>query len=157
MHRHWISGLTLILLCAAAPAAAREAMDPVATADAFGAALAAGDEAAALKLLAPDVLIYESGGQEASREEYAAAHLKGDIEFLKGVRSQTLDRKHTVLGDLAVVTSRSRATGTYKDKPVDFLGTETLVLRRGKEGWRIAHIHWSSRPAPKENGPTPTR
>ena len=138
-----------LALALAGPVAAGDERDPVAVAEAFGAALAAGDEAAALKLLAPDVLIYESGGQEASREEYAAAHLKGDIEFLKGVRSQTLDRKHTVRGDLAVVTSRSRATGTYKDKPVDFLGTETLVLQRGKQGWQITHIHWSSRPAPK--------
>lgn len=134
-----------LLLAACSPPPAE---DPSAVVERFGQALAAGDEAAALALLAADVLIYESGGQEASRAEYAAAHLKGDIEFLKGVRSQTLDRKHTVLGDLALITSRSRATGTYKDKPVDSLGTETLVLRRGEDGWRIVHIHWSSRPAP---------
>jgi ketosteroid isomerase-like protein len=144
-----LTAAAVLALAIGVAACTGDGREPVAVAEAFGAALAAGDEAAALKLLAPDVLIYEAGGQEASRDEYAAAHLKGDIEFLKGVRLQTVDRKHTVHGDLALVTSRSRATGTYKDKPVDVLGTETLVLRRDKEGWRIAHIHWSSRPAPK--------
>jgi ketosteroid isomerase-like protein len=47
----------------------------------------------------------------------------------------------------AWITSESRATGTYKDKAVDRLMTETMVLRNTTDGWRIAHIHWSSRPS----------
>jgi hypothetical protein len=47
------------------------------------------------------------------------------------------------------VTTRTRAQGAYKDKPFDQLGTETMVLRHDGRGWRITHIHWSSRAAPK--------
>ncbi len=146
MHRYLIAGLTLMLLCAAAPATARDAVDPVATADAFGAALARGDEAAVKQLLAPDVLIYEFGGEESSRDEYAAHHMKGDMAFLAGMKIQVIDRKHGANGNLAWVATRSRVTGTYKDKPLDSYSTESLVLRRARDGWRIIHVQWSSRP-----------
>lgn len=146
MNRHWkwVAAATLL---AASSASALDMMDPLATAGAFGAALAAGDEATAKSLLAPDVLIYEFGGQESSRDEYAAHHMKGDMAFLAGAQVRTLDRKHGVSGDLAWVATRSRITGTHQDKPVDVLSTETLVLKRAPGGWRIVHVQWSSRPA----------
>jgi ketosteroid isomerase-like protein len=34
--------------------------------------------------------------------------------------------------------------GAYKGKPVDRLTTETMVLRKTPDGWRIVHVHWSS-------------
>ena len=55
---------------------------PTAVVEAFNHSLRARDTGRALELLAPDVLIYEFGGQEASRDEYAADHMKGDMEFL---------------------------------------------------------------------------
>jgi ketosteroid isomerase-like protein len=133
-----------LLLAACSPPATET---PSAVVEAFGKALASGDREAALVLLAPDLLVYEFGGQEASREEYAAGHLASDMEFLKGASVSTLDRRQSVHGEVAVVTTRTRTTGTYKDKPVDSLGTETMVLRRDGTHWRITHIHWSSRPA----------
>jgi len=136
-----------MLLAAAGPVPALDMMDPVGTASAFGAALARGDEVTVKSLLAPDVLIYESGGQEGSRDEYAAHHLKADMAFLAGAQVRVLDRKHGVSGDLAWVATRSRIAGMHKDKPVDVFSTETLVLKRAPGGWRIAHIQWSSRPA----------
>ncbi len=42
-------------------------------------ALASGDSVTALELLAEDVVIYESGGVEASREEYRSHHLPPDM------------------------------------------------------------------------------
>jgi ketosteroid isomerase-like protein len=138
--------MSLLLLVACAPAPGGE---PRAVVEAFGKALAAGDGAAAQALLAPDVLVYEFGGQEASRDEYAGGHLKADMEFLKGAAVSVLDRRQSVEGTLAVVTTRTRAQGTYKDKPYDQLGTETMALRHDGKSWRITHIHWSSRAAPK--------
>ena len=146
MHRHWLAGAGLLLLSTAVPAPAKDAMDPTGTADAFAAALGAGDEATVKLLLAPDVLIYESGGQESSRDEYAAHHMKADMAFLAKAQVQVIDRRHGTSGDLAWVATRSRTTGTYKDKPVDFYGTESLVLRRDPGGWRIVHVQWSSQP-----------
>ena len=147
MHKHWIAGLGLLLLAAAMPAAAKDMKDPVGTAEAFSAALATGDEATVKRLLAPEVLIYESGGQESSRDEYAAHHMKSDMAFLAKAQVQLIERKHGTTGDLAWVATRTRITGTHKDKPVDLHSTETLVLRRDPEGWRIVHLQWSSRPA----------
>ena len=127
--------------------------DPQATADAFQQALQSGDGERAKSLLAPDVLIYEFGGQEASVTEYAASHLGADMKYLSGATIQRLDRRVQVDGALAVVTTRSRVKGAYQDKPFDQLSTETLVLRHDGAQWRIAHIHWSSRAAPKDAAP----
>lgn len=140
-------GLGVLLLAAALPLRAGGPMDPAATATAFSAALAAGDEAAVKEMLAPDVLIYEAGGQESSRDEYTAHHMKGDMAFLAGAKAQVLDRKHGTSGDLAWVATRSRITGTHKEQPFDLYSTESLVLKRAAGGWRIVHVQWSSRPA----------
>jgi hypothetical protein len=43
------------------------------------------------------------------------------------------------------VASESELRLQQDGKPVTLLSTETLVLRRGVSGWRIVHIHWSSR------------
>jgi ketosteroid isomerase-like protein len=122
---------------------------PVAVVEAFGHALRTRDTPRALELLAPDVLIYEFGGQEASRDEYASDHMKGDMEFLAAATVEPLDQRHTVSGNVAIVTTRSRVKGAYQNKPFDQLSTETMVLRHAGGAWRITHIHWSSRAAPK--------
>jgi hypothetical protein len=36
----------------------------------------------------------------------------------------------------------------FNGRPVDRLTVETMLLRRHADGWRIQHIHWSSRAAP---------
>jgi ketosteroid isomerase-like protein/uncharacterized membrane protein HdeD (DUF308 family) len=118
--------------------------------ESFQAALTGGDAAAASRWLAPDVLIYESGGVESSRAEYAAHHMKGDMAFMRGAQVQQLDRKQTVQGDMAVVTTRSRIVVPSKEKPLDVMSTETMVLKRAADDWQIVHIHWSSRPAARD-------
>ena len=115
---------------------------------AFHAALERGDTAAALALMAEDVLVYEQGGAERSRAEYAAEHLAADAEFSRSTRSLTSGRRSRIDGDLAVVTSESRTTGRFRDRDVNSAGVETMVLRRTPAGWRITHIHWSSRALP---------
>lgn len=136
----------LVLLSAMPSAFGGDSTDPLATAKAFSAALMAKDEATVKTLLAPDVLIYESGGQETSRDEYAGHHMKGDMEFMANAKVQVLDSKHDVGQDRAWVATRSRITAKLKDKSIDVFSTETLVLKRTPEGWRIVHIQWSSRP-----------
>jgi ketosteroid isomerase-like protein len=117
--------------------------------DAFHAALARGDRAAALAALAEDALIYEAGGVERDRAEYAAHHLAADAAFAKAVPSTRSKRAGRVEGDLAWIVSEGRTTGTWMNKPVDRITTETMLLRRRGPGWVIVHIHWSSRAAPK--------
>ncbi|WP_379655388.1 nuclear transport factor 2 family protein [Pseudoxanthomonas sp. UC19_8] len=50
------------------------------------------------------------------------------------------------MGELAWVGSESELHASKDGKPLTLLSTETMVLKRGTQGWRIVHIHWSSRP-----------
>ena len=81
-------------------AAAKPATDAV---DAFHKALADGDSKQAMALLTDDVLIYESGGAETSKAEYATHHLDADMAFLKGIKQTISARSSQATGDMAEV------------------------------------------------------
>ena len=124
---------------------AAEATDAATVVDAFHAALKAGDTAGALTFLAPDVLIFEEGGAERSRDEYASHHLGSDAAFAAASEATVARRSGWADGDISWITSEGRTTGQFNGRAVDRLTTETMVLKRHAEGWRIHHIHWSSR------------
>jgi ketosteroid isomerase-like protein len=109
----------------------------------FHAALAAGDSAAALALLAPDAEVLESGDRE-TRAEYRAHHLPADIEFARAVRSERGPVRVRVRGDVAWASTTSVTRGRFRGREVDSAGAELMVLVRTPAGWRIAAIHWSS-------------
>jgi mono/diheme cytochrome c family protein len=118
----------------------------VAAAVTFQNALNSGDAVQVKALLDPKVLIFESGAAERSRAEYAAHHLKADMDFLKTVTYKLQRQTGDTVGDLAWVASESRMAGTSSGKALDVLSTETLVLKKGTAGWRVVHVHWSSHP-----------
>lgn len=108
-------------------------------------ALETGDSTAALALLAPDVVILESGGVE-DRSEYRGHHLPGDIAFARAVRSVRSVRQVNVVGTSAWISSTSVAQGTYNGRAINSQGAELIVLTRDADGrWMIRAIHWSSR------------
>lgn len=115
--------------------------------DAFHAALAGQDTAGAAALLSDSALIFEGGYVERSKVEYASHHLGADATYASAVPTSLLRRSGFADGDMAWIASETCTTGTYKDKPVDRLSTETMILRKEASGWRIVHIHWSSRAA----------
>ena len=117
--------------------------------DAFHAALRRGDTKAALGFLAEDALIFEAGGVERGKAEYASHHLEADAAFAQAVPATVTRRAGQAVGNVAWIASEGRTTGTYKGKPVDRRTVETMVLRRTPAGWKIAHIHWSSAAAGK--------
>lgn len=122
---------------------------PLPVVKAFHMALASGSAAQIEKLLDPNVLIMEGGNVERSRQEYASHHLKSDLKFMSSV-TYTLERQSgDTVGDLAWVASESRLIGKSAPKPVELVSTESLVLRKTPAGWKIVHIHWSSRSAKK--------
>ncbi|WP_309091961.1 nuclear transport factor 2 family protein [Phenylobacterium sp.] len=129
----------------AAGSVAAEAAEAATTVDAFHAALKAGDTAGALTLLAADVMIFEEGGAERSRDEYASHHLGSDAAFAAASQATVSRRSGWAHGDIAWITSEGRTTGQFNGRAVDRLTTETMVLKRQADGWRIQHIHWSSR------------
>jgi ketosteroid isomerase-like protein len=114
------------------------------TVDAFHAALRRGDTRAAAALLAEDALIFEEGGAERSKAEYAAQHLPADAEFSRSVSAVVTRRAGRSDGAIAWIATEGRTTGTYKGKALDRLTTETMILRRTGRAWKIVHIHWSS-------------
>ena len=128
---------------------ATAAVSPVDTAKALHQALSSGDVGKVKTLLDPKVLILESGGAERSWADYAAHHLKADMDFLKTVTYRLQRQTGDTVGDFAWVASEARMTGTSKDKPVDIQSAETLVLKKAAAGWKVVHVHWSSRPVGK--------
>ena len=127
-----------------ASAVAPSARPAAAVVDAFHAALGRGDTKAALSYLADNALIYESGGVERGRQEYASHHLGADSAFSQAVPGTVTRRGGEAVGSFAWIATEGRTTGTYKDKAIDRITTETMVLRRAGGAWKIAHIHWSS-------------
>ncbi len=126
--------------------AAAGSTDPRVKVEIFSRALARGDEQTVRKLLLPNALVYESGGVEHSFDEYARHHLAEDIAFMKQMKRKQLSQSSGGDDQTAWVATRSRLRGRYKDKNLDLDSTETLVLTWTQDGWRIAHIHWSSAP-----------
>lgn len=129
----------------ALPASARSA---AATVDAFHAALRRGDTKAASALLAANALIFEAGGVERSKAEYAAHHLAADAAFSQTVPSTVTRRAGDSDGTIAWIASEGRIAGSYKGTAVDRVTAETMVLRRVGRAWKIVHIHWSSAAKP---------
>lgn len=127
-----------------AETAASDSADVVATVARFHAALASGDSTAALALLTDDVAILESGGVE-SKAGYRAGHLKADIEYAQGLPGMHTVTGVHVRGDAAWVTSSSVTQGQYRERQVNSVGAELMVLTREGGAWKIRAVHWSSR------------
>ncbi|MFN2477393.1 MAG: nuclear transport factor 2 family protein [Chthoniobacterales bacterium] len=126
------------------PAASdREAI--AAAVNGFHDALAKGDEAAALALLAEDAQILESGERQ-TREEYAREHLPADINFAKAVPSIQFALIVRQEGDAAWTTATSQSKGTFSGREINTDGAELMVLHKTSAGWRIRAIHWSGHP-----------
>lgn len=124
-----------------AQSAARAASEVV---DTFHGALGRGDTREAAAQLADDALIYESGGVERGKVEYAAHHLAADAAFARMVKRSVTRREAHVDGNIAWIATEATTKGMYRTRPINSVGTETMVLRRTPAGWRIVHVHWSS-------------
>lgn len=129
-------------------ASAFAANDATRAVDGFHQAISRGDLSAAAALIAEDAVIYEHGGVERTKGEYVSHHLPADAAYSKGLTDTVTARASRLSGDLAYVITDGRSTGSYEGKPVDSRTTETMILRRGEDGWRVVHIHWSSGKAP---------
>lgn len=112
--------------------------------DAYHGALATSDTAAVLRLLAPDAIILESGGEETVHE-YLHHHLAADMAFAAAVARERGTVRVRVNGDTAWASSISTAIGEFRDRAIRAQGAELMVLTRDGDGWRIQAIHWSSR------------
>jgi ketosteroid isomerase-like protein len=143
--------LSLTALCALAvpglaqqPEAAVDELAVRAVVQGFKDALAAGDSTAALGYLHPDLVVYEAGHAE-TLAEYRAGHLAADMEFTAAVETTVLEQGVIVRPDMALWVSEGESKGEFRDRAIDSHGTETIVLLPTDAGWKILHVHWSSR------------
>jgi len=143
-----VAAILLASVTSAAPrtsfAQSADRDDVATTVRAFHDALSRGDSLAALKLLAPDVQVLESGSLE-SLSEYRSHHLPADIAFARALPGTRAEPIITVRGEVAWAVGTSKTSGTYRDRLVNSAGAELMVLTRTAAGWRISAIHWSSR------------
>ena len=148
MHRVLLLPTVVIAAASlAAPLSAQTPGSPAGLVRAFHAALAAGDSAGALDMLDPRVLIYESGGVEASRDEYRSHHIGADMAYASATTRNVTKQSAGQTGFMAWVLSEATTMGTFRDREVNSRGTETMMLRHIAGRWLITHIHWSSRRA----------
>ncbi|MEP6956503.1 MAG: nuclear transport factor 2 family protein [Chthoniobacterales bacterium] len=149
-----LSSLTLAIALGAIPSCRRSIStapdrEAIATAvSAFHSALAKGDRAAVIGVLAPDAQILEAGYRQ-TREEYAGEHLASDIAFAKDVPSTREALIVRQEGSVAWTTVTSRSTGKFNGRDIDSDNAELMVLTKTADGWRIRSIHWSGQPHSK--------
>ncbi len=121
------------------------AQTPAEIVTAFHHAIASGDTAQSLDYLHADVIIFESGRAEMSRDEFASGHLGADMSFAAETTREVTYSQTIMEGDVAVVMNRIATSGTMGDREINSVGVETVALRRVGGEWKIVHIHWSSR------------
>ena len=121
------------------------AQAPAEVVTAFHEAVARGDTVQALAYLHPDVVIFESGGAEMSRDEFTSGHLGADMAFAAATTREVTNSRTVLEGDIAVVMNRNSTSGMMGDREINSVGVETVVLWRSGGAWTIVHIHWSSR------------
>ena len=93
--------------------------------------------------------VSSSGGSERSRDEYLREHAIADAAFMQTAQQQLRYRQAQAFGEIAWVGTESAMRITKNGKNSMLLSTETMVLKKTSGAWKIVHIHWSSRPAPK--------
>lgn len=127
----------------------KEAEDAVKVVDAFTAALKAVRLDDVMRMLHPSVLVLESGGSERSRDEYMAQHATADALFLQKAHIELRYRQAHADGGFAWVGTESTVLLQENGKKKVLKTSETMLLKKANDGWKIVHIHWSSRPAVK--------
>lgn len=112
----------------------------------FQAALAQGSRDAVLALMASDAVVYDDGQAARSRDDYAQRLLDAELQATPGIQREPVRVDVLGSGDTLWVVQESRLRRTLADIEMSFEETETLILRRQIDGWKIAHRHRSARP-----------
>lgn len=139
--------LALAAAIAVAPFAAfaQDATTPTAAVDGFHQALQLGDTAAAISLLARDLVVYEFGVIDPTLEAYAFRHLPLDMDLAAATNWELEERQVGGDGDARWVTSSYRVTGyDATGTAMDYMVMESAFVVRTGGAFRIAHLHWST-------------
>lgn len=101
---------------------------------------------AAFKALHDDgVLIFESGHKNVGWADYEKNHLAPELAAFKTFSFTTWDEASRMYESTGlIVADVAYAIETVDGKSITAKGVATLVVRRGKTGWKIIHTHWST-------------
>ena len=132
-------------------AAAQAARNPAAEAavqavDAFMAAMAGGQFETARQLMTPDAMVMANGVVLGPRDAYIDGAAKQIAAALQNSKRELLHRKVDAGPNVAWVLSEKLVKPSKQGVPAEVL-TETMLLARTAQGWKVAHVHWSTRPA----------
>ncbi len=122
-----------------------------ATAAAYLAAMAATDLDAAEALFAEDSLIFETGGVEGTWHDYRRHHIGPELAAIVSfeiTRGEPRERQ-SADGTMAWVAWSVEYRIELNDgRVINSRGTVSFVLEGHEQGFRIHHLHWSSRRKP---------
>ena len=122
------------------------ANDAVQVVNAFMTALAGGRLEAARQLMTPDAMVLANGHVLGDRDTYINGAAKGDAVALGTVEHKLLRRDVKAGANLGWVVSETTLRQPNGASAVEVM-TETMLLTRTADGWKITHIHWSGRHA----------
>lgn len=122
------------------------AATPIEAVQGFHEALKGSDPASAILLLAPDLVVFETGFAEAHPRAYADNNLALDLAFALVIDRRIVEQVERTEGKIAWVLTRSEMINKPGTDPLALRQTETMILRQYADGWKIAHIHWSAHP-----------
>lgn len=134
---------------AAAPAvkespAAVPVQPPIDFADAFHEAMRLRDRTKVLSMLAPDLVVFETGYLQATRDDYVKSNLDDDTAFASATVYRPLSRGVIGSGDSMTVLTKASIQGVVGGQSIDLVQSETMILRRIQATWEIVHLHWSA-------------
>ncbi|HEY3799894.1 MAG TPA: nuclear transport factor 2 family protein [Caulobacteraceae bacterium] len=113
----------------------------------FTAALIRRDMAAALALLADDVVFFYSNGTVIVGKDAFAATMTASWQVVSDYRYQTLEPRWLARSDgAAAVVYGFEWSGVARGAPVSGGGRATRVFRNSDAGWLVAHEHLSAGP-----------
>jgi uncharacterized protein (TIGR02246 family) len=100
----------------------------------------------------PDVTIFEGAGVNNGWVDYRDRHLGPELKAFENLEFGHSNRRVQMLGDRAAyVTSEYFIKAKMKERMLDSIGRETLVVEKQENGeWRIRHSHTSGRARPQK-------
>jgi ketosteroid isomerase-like protein len=103
----------------------------------------------------PNLLILEGIHTNTGWADYRDNHIGPEMKEWKEFKvADPKVLEVAVAGDFAYVVEQTSITIVMADNTVVIDAAETFVLRKGPEGWKIKHLHYSGKP--RANSPPAT-
>lgn len=98
------------------------------------------------EVMHPEVLVLEGVHKNVDWPDYRDNHIGPEMKEWKEFR--TLGRtviEAAVNGDSAYAVQEATYSIVMAEKTVTLAAAETIVLRKGPDGWKIKHVHFSGK------------